>query len=211
MTDCATYRLRHAPCVQWSASGNVIRRSAFTDSDMQWHSGWTNENLFEQCKVIARRGNGAYGYGAWASPPGDTAHGPNGPRNVVYNCDIWGPKAGIWMGGMNEDWMILYNRIAAKDGEGVFTRTFSFDHIIRGNVFVLMKPDSPAVTLSTPDCTGVEIYDNVVYGGNGKLVGGNGNPLLERDNKFLPYQENPPAPQPAVPSIFEWEMGNVKK
>ena len=27
------------------SAGNVIRRSTFIDSDAQWHSGWTNENL----------------------------------------------------------------------------------------------------------------------------------------------------------------------
>jgi len=205
MTDCTTYKLRHAPCVQWSASGNVIRRSTFHESDMQWHAGWTNENLFEQCTVIFRRGNGGYGHGAWASPPEDTAHGPNGPRNVIYNCDIQGEKSGIWMGGMNEGWMILYNRIVAGSGEGVFAKTFSFDHLIRGNVFVLRNAKSPAVTLASPDCSGVEIYDNLVHGGSGQLVGGAGKAAVDRDNKLRPFHENPPRPKPAVPSIFEWQ------
>ncbi len=215
MVDCVTYKLRHAPCVQWAASGNVIRRSTFMDSDMQWHAGWTNENLFEQCRVVSRRGTGSYGYGAWASPPEDEAHGPNGPRNVVYNCDIQGEKTGLWMGGMNEAWMILYNRFAAANGEGVFAKTFSFDHIIRGNVFVIQSPRFPAVSLATPDCTGVEVYDNVIHGGNGKAVDGPGKPLVERNNKLLPpYDKGVPPPHdqaPAVPSIFEWQIKNVKQ
>lgn len=205
MSDCTTYRLRHAPCVQWSASGNVIRRSRFVDSDMQWHSGWTNENLFEQCTVVSRPGNGGYGHGAWASPPEDVAHGPNGPRNVVYNCDIQGTRAGIWMGGMNEGWMILYNRIAAGNGPAVFAKTCSFDHVIRGNVFRLAQANQPAVQLATPDCSGVELVDNRVSGGNGRLVAGAGQPLVDRDNLVLPAGAEVPRPRVPTPSIFAWQ------
>jgi hypothetical protein len=146
MDRCETFRLRHAPLVQWSASGNVIRRSVFHESDAQWHSGWTNENLFEQCVVTSVTGNGGYGFGMWASPPEDSAHGPNGPRNVVYNCDISSEKTGLWMGGMNENWLILYNRFAVDAGPGVFAKTASFDHIIRGNVFVLRTASRPLLT-----------------------------------------------------------------
>jgi hypothetical protein len=89
-----------------------------TIPDGQWHSGWTNENLFENCVIESSSNNGAYGYGLWASPPEDEAHGPNGPRNVVYNCDISSPKAGLWMGGMNENWLILYNRFRVDSGPG---------------------------------------------------------------------------------------------
>lgn len=215
MTDCTTYKLRHAPCVQWSASGNVIRRSRFVDSDMQWHSGWTNENLFEQCEVVSKRGNGGYGHGAWASPPNDEAHGPNGPRNVIYNCDITGEKAGIWLGGMNENWMILYNRIAAAGAEAVYVKTTSFDHVIRGNLFTLGSSKFPAVTFATADCPGMEVYDNVVVGGNGKLVSGKSAAAVDRNNRLVPA--GAPAGGPvaalgaAVPSIFEWQMSNAAR
>ncbi len=206
MENVTTYKLRHAPCVQWSASGNVIRKSVFHDSDGQWHSGWTNENLFEQCVINSTTGNGAYGYGMWASPPEDEAHGPNGPRNVVYNCDVRSPKAGLWMGGMNENWLILYNRFVVGSGPGVFAKTASFDHIFRGNVFSLADPKQPALFLATPDCIGVEAVGNRVYGGNGKIAGGPGRPAVDRENQFLPAGEAP-RPEPAVPSLFEWERG----
>jgi len=49
MDNTETFKMRHAPCFQWSASGNVIRKSIFHESDGQWHAGWTNENLIEQC------------------------------------------------------------------------------------------------------------------------------------------------------------------
>jgi hypothetical protein len=124
-----------------------IRKSTFHGSDAQWHAGWTNENLFEQCVVDAADSDGTYGHGGWASPPHDTAHGPKDPRNVVYNCDIHAPKTGIWMGGMNENWLIVHNRLITQAGPGIYARHASFDHIIRGNV-IAVASDRPAVELS---------------------------------------------------------------
>nr|CAA9213287.1 hypothetical protein AVDCRST_MAG63-86 [uncultured Armatimonadetes bacterium] len=204
MENVTTRKMRHAPCVQWAASGNVIRKSTFEGSDAQWHSGWTNENLFEQCVVTSATGDGGYGYGMWASPPEDEAHGPNGPRNVVYHCDVRSPKTGLWMGGMNENWLILHNRFVVGAGPGVFAKTASFDHILRGNVFLLADPKQPAVFLATPDCVGVELTGNQVLGGNGKISGGAGRPAVDQGNRLMPAGDAP-RPQPAVPSIFEWQ------
>lgn len=205
MDGVKTSRMRHAPCVQWATSGCVIRNSTFDGSDMQWHAGWTNENLFENCVVNGHGKWGTYGYGAWASPPEDRAHGPNGPRNVVYNCDIRSPKTGLWMGGMNENWLILHNRFVVNKGPGIFAKTFSFDHIIRNNVVVLGDGKSPMLELQTGDCVGVEVTGNRVFGGSGKIVGGKGRPLVDKDNSFAPYKKDAPRPKPKVPSIFEWQ------
>jgi len=209
MENVETFKFRHAPLYQWSASGNVIRKSVFHLSDGQWHSGWTNENLFEQCVITSVRGHGGYGYGMWASPPEDTAHGPNGPRNVVYNCDVRSQKAGLWMGGMNENWLILHNRFVVESGCGVVAKTASFDHVIRGNVFVLKDRKWPMVFLATPDCIGVELIGNALYGGNGSISAGWGKPAKEVDNKALPLAEAP-RPQPAVPSIYEWQLTHAR-
>jgi hypothetical protein len=204
-----TFKMRHAPCFQWAASGCVIRKSVFHESDGQWHAGWTNENLIEQCVIESVRGNGGYGYGMWASPPEDTAHGPNGPRNVVYNCDVSSPRAGLWMGGMNENWLILHNRFVADTGPGVFAKPTSFDHIIKDNVFVVKDGKSPMVSLAADDCIGIELIENKLYGGNGKTVSGKAEPAVAKDNKVLPLG---PAtkPMPKVPSIYEWQLRNVK-
>jgi hypothetical protein len=202
--DIETYKMRHAPLFQWAASGNVIRKGVFHESDGQWHSGWTNENLMEQCVIESVRGHGGYGFGLWASPPEDTAHGPNGPRNVVYNCDISSVRAGLWMGGMNENWLILHNRFVVNKGQGVFAKDASFDHIIKDNVFVLKDEESPMVFLATPDCIGVEISSNKLYGGNGKFTSGAGKPASLSDNEAFPLGEAP-RPKPAVPSIYEWQ------
>jgi hypothetical protein len=205
MENVTTRRMRHAPCVQWSSSGNVIRRSTFHGSDAQWHAGWTNENLFEQCFVDAEGTWGSYGHGGWASPPHDTAHGPEGPRNVVYHCDFRAPKSGLWLGGMNENWLILHNRFVVDSGPGMLLRAPSFDHIIQGNVLAVRRQDQSGIVLSGPDCPGIEVLDNRLYGGDGKLVSGSAPAHVERDNKTFAYDPSPPRPQPKVPSIFEWQ------
>jgi hypothetical protein len=199
-----TFKMRHAPLFQWAASGCVIRKSVFHESDGQWHAGWTNENLIEQCVIESVRGHGGYGFGMWGSPPQDTAHGPNGPRNVVYNCDVSSPKAGLWMGGMNENWLILHSRFIVDNGPGVSAKTASFDHIIRGNVFVLKDKKSPMVLLGTPDCIGTEITGNKLYGGNGRYLAGKVSQTLVKDNKSFPFGEAP-RPTPKVVSIYEWQ------
>jgi hypothetical protein len=209
MEGVETFKLRHAPLFQWSASGNVIRKSVFHESDGQWHSGWTNENLMEQCVIESVRGNGGYGFGLWASPPEDTAHGPNGPRNVVYNCDVSSEKDGLWMGGMNESWLILHNRFVVERGRGVFAKTASFDHIIKGNVFVVKDGRSPMVFLATPDCVGVEVVGNALFGGNGWVCSGAGTPALERGNLVRPLADAP-RPRPEVPSIYEWQQEHAR-
>ena len=205
-----TFKMRHAPLFQWAASGCVIRKSAFHESDGQWHAGWTNENLIEQCIIESVRGHGGYGYGMWASPPEDAAHGPNGPRNVVYNCDVSSPRAGLWMGGMNENWLILHNRFVVDSGPGVLAKTSSFDHIVKDNVFVLKDGKSPMISLAAADCIGTEVVGNKLYGGNGKTVSGKAEPALAEDNDALPLGLAP-RPAPEVPSIYEWQLQHVGK
>ena len=213
MDNVRTTRMRHAPCYQWAASGNVIRNSTFDQSDGQWHAGWTNENLIELCTIDARTGTGSYGHGFWASPPEDKAHGPNGPRNVVYHCDVVCPKAGVWMGGMNEGWLILHNRIVCGTGPAVFMKTNSDGHLIADNVFVLKNAKSPGIVIQTNDCDGVRVERNRFYGGSGAMVVGTGRPASDRDNQALPLSESglPPRPAPKVPSIFEWQRANVPR
>ncbi|MDH4238756.1 MAG: right-handed parallel beta-helix repeat-containing protein [Phycisphaerae bacterium] len=208
--DIETFKMRHAPLYQWAASGNVIRKSVFHDSDGQWHAGWTNENLIEQCVIKSVTGHGGYGFGMWASPPEDTAHGPNGPRNVVYNCDVTSEKTGLWMGGMNENWLILYNRFSVQKGYGVFAKTASFDHIIKDNVFILKDKSSPMVFLASPDCIGVEITGNLLYGGNGKIAAGSAKPALLEDNQVMPLADAP-RPKPTITSIYEWQIAQQRK
>ena len=87
-------------------------------------------------------------------------HGPTGPRNVIYNCDITSPSIGFWMGGMNENHIVVYNRSIVGKGPGIAMRHASFDHIIRGNVFVVREPWPAVFYPGTQDCIGVELIDN---------------------------------------------------
>ena len=209
MEDVESFNYRHAPLVQWAAAGTVIRNGVFHNSDVQWHSGWTHENLFENCVTNSVRGHGGYGFGMWASPPEDTAHGPNGPRNVLYNCDTISERDGLWMGGMNENWLVLYNRYIVEKGRGVFAKTASFDHVLRGNVFVIKDQRSPAVLFATPDCIGGEMIDNTVYGAKA-VYAGSCKLAVDRGNRLLPLGDATPArPMPPVPSIYEWQKKNV--
>ena len=123
---------------------------------------------------------------------------------MVYNCDVRSEKAGLWMGGMNENWLILYNRFVVDRGQGVYAKTCSFDHIIKGNVFVLKDRQSPMVELATPDCVGIELAGNRLYGGNGEVWSGLSKPTVVDNNRAF-LLEYAPRPTPAVPSIYEWQ------
>ena len=202
-----TRRMRHAPLVQWGASGNVIRNGRFYHSDAQWHAGWSTENLFENCTIISdTREFGGYGNIFWASSPEDGGHGPNGPRNVVYNCDGSSISDGVFLGGMNENWIFAWNRLRVKKGVGFFLKTSSFDHILLGNTVILEDQHSPFLLFATPDCGGVELIGNTFSGENGKLYSGLHKPFLEKGNRIIPLNTALPRPQPAVPSIYEWQL-----
>lgn len=199
-----TYSMRHAPNLQWSASGNVIRRSTFNDSDGQYHAGWTNENLFEDIVISSGWDNGNYGYGIYSSSPEAGFHGPTGPRNVIYNCDISAPSNGIWMGGMNENHIIVYNRIINSKGPAIYGKHASFNHIIKGNTLVTLDPYPAAFFFATEDCIGIEITDNRIIGPVSVLTGGPAEiEILE--NNTVERVSDIMRPKPKVPSIFEWQ------
>jgi len=210
MESVATHDMRHAPVVQWSTSGCVIRDSVFHNSDAQWHAGWTNENLFEGLVVESSHDGGSYGNGMWSSGPEDGAHGPNGPRNVVYHCNITSTKVGLWMGGMNENWLILYNRFVVGRGPAVLAKSASFDHIIQGNVFVLLEPYPAAIYLGSRDCIGIELVNNRFVGPVSQLTGGAIRPAVEWDNRILASGDIN-RPHPPVRSIYTWQQENRER
>ncbi len=229
MENVTTRNMRHAPNLDWACGGCVFRNCTFYYSDAQTHSGWCHENLFENCVILDPRGRptggGSYGHGFWATPPSDRSHGPNGPRNVFYNCDIqnagehvvfepgmlkYGPT-GLVLGGMNENWLFFYNRILSR-GPGILLRGVQFDHIIKGNVFVV-EGDFAAVVVEDPERTsGIEMVGNAIYGGNGALVAGAVPAVaLDQTNRALKRTDQlPPRPQPEVPSIYEWQQRALK-
>jgi len=210
LESIVTYSMRHAPNLQWAAAGNVIRRSQFNDSDGQWHAGWTNENLFEEITITSGWDNGNYGYGLYSSSPEAGFHGPTGPRNVVYNSDISAPYNGIWMGGMNENFILVYNRFINSRGPAVYGKHASFDHIIKGNVFVSMEPYPAVFYFASEDCIGIEITDNRIIGPVSAVTGGPARIEVLRDNT-VEAAGDITRPKPAHRSIFEWQKVHGKK
>ena len=114
------------------------------------------------------------------------------------------------MGGMNENWLILYNRFAVEKGQGVFAKTASFDHIIKDNVFILKDKNSPMVYLGSEDCIGVEIENNRLYGGNGKVFAGKAKAERLKGNRAYPLGEAA-LPKPPAPSIYEWQNARERR
>jgi len=58
----------------------------------------------------------------------------------------------------------------------------------------------------SPDCTGSEITNNLLYGGNGEFVAGLGEAELVHSNVHLQIPKTmPKRPTPTVPSIFQWQ------
>ncbi|WP_309383055.1 carbohydrate binding domain-containing protein [Cerasicoccus frondis] len=221
MDSVTTYTMRHAPNLQWGASGNVVRNGHFIGSDAQWHAGWTHENLFENNRIEQTPeniGDGTYGNAFYATGPSDAAHGPQGPRNVVYYNDVSAPKNGIVMLGGNEAWMVLYNRFNLLGNRALYIKEMSFDHIIAHNTFILPQGKSPAIWVGEANCTGIEIYDNIIYGPI-KDIAGFSSPLGQFEhvegNEILAIPtlgiSSIPRPKPSVPSIFQWQRNHSQK
>jgi hypothetical protein len=219
MDSVVTRKMRHAPVIQWAASGNVVRNSQFYNSDAQFHAGWTNENLLEGNLISAESGdeeNGTYGHGVFSSGPSSSEHGPQGPRNVIYNNDIVAQKDGIHMVGGNENWLILYNRVRSGTGYAVYGREKSFDHVLKGNVFIADRPKRSLVYFGAPDCTGIELIGNQFYAKDAKFLTFNGDVGTlgcDEANEVHPAAEARDAalPTPPVPSIYLWQKEHARK
>ncbi len=225
LESCHWINYRHAPLVQFGAQGNVFRNCTTEGSDAQWHAGWAAENLFENCVSLTPRtkfkdntprytaswGYGSYDFGMFSTSSNDKEHGPNGPRNVVYNCDISSYRDGVYGRGASENWIFVNNRFRVLyDGAGGFyAESGFFDTIIRNNVFILKDVNKPMLFLRTADCVGIELIDNTLYGGNGKIVEGVTAVALDKGNRALPALRDgealPPRPTAKPRSIYEWQ------
>jgi hypothetical protein len=106
---------------------------------------------------------------------------------------------------MNENWLILYNRFDVQNGAGIFAKDASFDHIIKGNTFILRDTISPFMTIMTADCIGIELIGNRVYGGSGRLKIGLGKLKTEEANEFHALTTKYEKIEPIISSIFEWQ------
>jgi len=224
MENCLWINYRHAPIVQFGAQGNVFRNSTFEGSDAQWHAGWATENLFENCVILPPRTifeddtpryisarYGTYGFGMYSTPTHDRSHGPNGPRNVVFNCDITSERDGVYGRGASENWLFLHNRFIVEDeaAGGFYAESGFFDTIICNNVFILSDPTKPMLYVRTEDCVGIELVDNSVYGGSGVIADGVVELAVNEGNQAFPAITPgaviPTRPLPNPSSIYTWQ------
>lgn len=199
-----TRRLRHAPVVNWSAAGNVFRDSSFDQSDANWHTAWTHENLLERCTIVATKGSGSYGYGLYTSRH-RSFHGGTGPRNVFYANTFLAPDAGIYFGGAVADTMVLYNRFIVKNGPAIVAEPRSDSVRLTGNAFVVAAPRAPWVALvDGAKPTGWLLEQNTVSGGTG-IVLPKELEAQASNNHAVPLDAKQAAMVPPAASIFLWQ------
>lgn len=223
MEDIHTRRLRHAPNAQWASQGNVFRNSVFEQSDAQFHMGWAVENLYENCIIDAARGSGSYGYGLFVQMPEFKIHGPGGgPRNVIYYNVFTSPNSGVFLGGSNEAWMLLYNLFEVEGGAattypnqgdplyvhggpGMVFREGAFDLTVKGNHIQMRSLVQPVFYIDG-EAPGIRLIDNTIASRSGVLFDGSHPPALWEGNEII-TDSNPQLdrPDPVVKSIFEWQ------
>jgi hypothetical protein len=224
---------RHGPDFHGGA-GNVIRNSRLSGSDLQWHNGYGFEHLVENVKVGDNTFGGSYGRALHTPDTGGEMHSPPGPRNVVWNCDLYGSGGGVHLGGYQQGWIIAYNRIHNERGPALAFRDRQTDHLILGNTLIMEDifapvvrhgaqgrgADTPAAERKRAELAnanhGIEMIANTIYGSNNVINGGweeNGNTVtpLRRSyaNRILPPNHAAPrAVEPPVPSLFEAQRQN---
>ena len=194
--------LRHAPNLQASAAGNVIRQSRFMGSDVNYHMLWAYENLIEQCEIDAKRGTGSYGYGIFAQKPEIAIHGPGGgPRNVIYNNKIVAPRNAVFLGGSNFDWIFAYNELRAGKGPVFVFRQKNAGHQVLNNVLKAEETGQAAFEFEGDRIRNLTIKGNRLSG-TGALTEGPATDLVEANNQ--PLDSASPV-EPKVPSLYEWQ------
>jgi hypothetical protein len=110
---------------------------------------------------------------------------------------------------MNEGWFFLYNRFVVEDGPGMLVAGPASDHVILGNVFILANPGSAGIELARGGHTGLSIIDNRFFTADGvQILDGDGSDVVSEGNSISPYPVTawPALPEPAIPSLYEWQV-----
>jgi hypothetical protein len=178
---------RHGPDFHGGA-GNVMRNSNFSGSDLQWHNGYGVEHLVENVAVGDNASGGSYRR-ALHTPDlrKGNMHSPPGPRNVIWNSDIYGATGGMHLGGYQQGWIFAYNRIHTERSPAFSFRDRQTDHLVIGNTIImedLFAPvvrngaqgrgaDTPKKDRADAELTihnhGIEVIGNTIYGSNNIL------------------------------------------
>ncbi len=212
MDNCQANDLRHMGILQ-HAMRTVIRNCSFTGEHIQspqLHGRFPLDNLIE---TTTFEFNTPRGKTFWASDFSSTLrHGPNGPRNVLYNCYFGSGAASAQFGGATENTILVYNKILKNNDDERFPTFWvtdrSFDTIIRGNVFQALT-SNPLINMEDPTCTGWDVSDNPFYGTNRALWAGDSDPTLDSNNRFYPATDTPTNTTPEVTSLYQWQRDNA--
>lgn len=206
MKNVTARKLRHAPNVQWSSSGNVFLDSTFEDSGGQWHAGFATENLYENLTIRTTGAEGSYSFGLFSSIPSGM-HGPQGPRNVVYGCRIDSWRGGVKLGGLNEGWIFAYNHVIARGAPALAILPGSMNLTFLNNVFVASRPAPSLTWIATPDIYGLWFDGNTFSGTDGQpLFTGAGNPVTLYGSTIIEaFDADLPAPTPPA-SLWAWQQ-----
>ncbi len=218
---------RHGPDFHGGA-GNVVRNSQFSGSDLQWHNGYGVEHLVENVEVGDHTSGGSYGRALHTPDTGNQMHSPPGPRNVIWNSDLYGPTGGVHLGGYQQGWVFAYNRIKTERGPAFSFRDRQTDHLILGNTIIMEDLFAPVIRqgaqgrgASTPKGDranaelaihnhGIELIGNTIHGSNNVLnegwaeADGAMTPLRRSDaNRVLPPDHAAERPKPPFDSLLE--------
>jgi len=233
-TDCLmenvrTKDTRHI-AFQIFASGNVIRKSYFENAgDLNYHNLFPGHNLFEQNYLNDFNNTGGRTVVSWGVvtiPTTSGQHTPVGLNNVIYNnhFDTKEFGGGLHLGGLERNLLYVYNLMEFK-GDGWYNRPYgnraepaigfgneSRNTLIKGNTFSLIpggeKNTWAVARMGTYSSSTYDEYimeDNKFYGfRSDRQV--KEQPNTFTNNQFLPETNSPDAPQPPVPSIYEWQL-----
>ncbi len=221
---------RHGPDMH-GGSGNVVRNSVFSGSDMQWHNGYGCEHLLENVTVGGYAFGGGYGGALHTPDSGNQIHSSPGHRNVVWNCDLFGRDYGVRLGGGQQGWIFAYNRIKTERGPAITLRDRQTNHLIIGNTFIMEDLFAPVIlhgsmlerdlkvaeSLATRNY-GNDLVGNTIYGSNKVLSDGwegakGAKTPLRRSyaNRIMPADNAAPRPEVSkmpMSSVFEAQRQN---
>ncbi len=227
--------MRHGPDFHGGA-GNVIRNSRLSGSDLQWHNGYGYEHLAENVSVGDNTFGGSYGRALHTPDTGGQMHSPPGPRNVVWNCDLFGPGGGVHLGGYQQGWIFAYNQIHVERGSAFSFRDRQTDHLVIGNTIIMEDLFAPVIrqggqgrgattrqearaNAALADAnSGIEVIGNTIYGSNNILNASWKEPDGTRTGLARSYGNRILPPDHAalrstdlpVPSLFEAQRENPK-
>jgi hypothetical protein len=208
MENCTANDLRHMAVFQWSTA-SVVRNCSFSGSTItspQLHGHYPFDNMVESTTFNFNTST-AY----WVDWAASLTHGPNGPRNVLYNNRMIGGEGTFRMLGTSEAHILVYNKVSTtvvRDTPGLWAADRTFNGILRGNS-IRVNTFHPLINFEDTTCPGWDVYDNKIYGSNGLISMGDSEPAYVNNNRFYGFNDAIADPTPEVASIFSWQQNHA--